>query len=41
MSENFEIKNLSASYGDKEVLRDINFSLQQGEFVCLCGPNGA
>ena len=41
MSENFEIKTLSASYGDKEVLRDINFSLQQGEFVCLCGPNGA
>lgn len=41
MSENFEIKNLSASYGDKAVLRDINFSLQQGEFVCLCGPNGA
>ncbi|BDC94554.1 ABC transporter ATP-binding protein [Treponema bryantii] len=41
MSESFEIKKLSASYGDKEVLRDINFSLQQGKFVCLCGPNGA
>ena len=41
MSDNFEIKNLYARYGDKEVLCDINFALQQGEFVCLCGPNGA
>lgn len=36
-----KIENLSASYGDKIVLSYVNFSLQQGEFICLCGPNGA
>lgn len=35
------VSNLSASYGDKTVLSDVNFSLQQGDFICLCGPNGA
>ena len=40
MSEEFVIENLSASYGDKQILRDISFSLKCGEFVCLCGPNG-
>ncbi len=41
MSEQYEIKNLSAAYGEKEVLHEVSFALQQGEFVCLCGPNGA
>lgn len=40
MSE-LKIQNLSASYGDKIVLSDVSFALQQSEFVCLCGPNGA
>ena len=35
------VSNLSASYGDKIVLSDVSFSLQQGDFVCLCGSNGA
>ena len=41
MSDQFEIKKLSAAYGEKEVLHEVSFALQQGEFVCLCGPNGA
>jgi NitT/TauT family transport system ATP-binding protein len=27
-------------FGDLEVLRDINFSMKNGEFVCLIGPSG-
>ena len=35
------VSHLSASYNKTLVLRDINLSLAQGEFVCLLGPNGA
>ena len=36
-----EIKNLNKYYGDNQVLKDINFSLDQGEFLCLLGPSGS
>ncbi len=36
-----EIKNLSAGYGDLEVLRDVSVSVAHGEAVVLIGPNGA
>ena len=35
-----ECKNLSKSYGTKEVLHEINFSVEQGEFFGLVGMNG-
>lgn len=35
------IKNLSKSYGDKEVLRDINLNVYRGEIIGYIGPNGA
>lgn len=35
-----EVTSLSKSYGDHEVLRDISFSLPEGEIVGLFGPNG-
>ncbi len=35
-----EVKNLSFSYGERPVLRDISFSIKQGEFVSILGPNG-
>jgi iron complex transport system ATP-binding protein len=37
----FEIKNLSYSFGDKKVLRDISFEAADGEFLGLMGPNGS
>ena len=36
-----EIKNLSKTYGDKEVLNDINLSITGGKIIGLLGKNGA
>ena len=36
-----EIKNMSKKYGDKYAIRDINFSLEEGKFLCLLGPSGS
>lgn len=35
-----EVKNLYKTYGDKEVLKDINFSLGEGNILCILGPSG-
>jgi iron complex transport system ATP-binding protein len=35
------IENLSFSFGDRQVLRDVSTRLEQGEFVALLGANGA
>jgi multiple sugar transport system ATP-binding protein len=35
-----ELINVSKSYGSVEVLRDVNLSLDQGEFVVFVGPSG-
>ncbi|PHR52762.1 MAG: sugar ABC transporter ATP-binding protein [Robiginitomaculum sp.] len=35
-----DLINVSKSYGSVEVLRDINLSLQKGEFVVFVGPSG-
>ncbi|MFS0644901.1 metal ABC transporter ATP-binding protein [Siminovitchia sp. 179-K 8D1 HS] len=35
------VRNLSVSYYGKEVLRDINFSCDNGKLVGIIGPNGA
>lgn len=36
-----EIKNLSKSYGKKEVLKDIDFTFESGKIYGLLGRNGA
>jgi branched-chain amino acid transport system ATP-binding protein len=36
-----EIKNINASYGFLQVLWDVSFHVEKGEFVALIGPNGA
>ena len=36
-----EIKNLSKSYGEKEVLKDINFTFEENRIYGLIGRNGA
>lgn len=36
-----KIENLNFSYAEKQILKNINLTLQKGEFVCLCGMNGS
>lgn len=36
-----EISNLSKSYGEKAVLKDINFTFESGKIYALIGRNGA
>ncbi|KNE22432.1 ABC-F family ATP-binding cassette domain-containing protein [Virgibacillus pantothenticus] len=36
-----DVQNLSHSFGDKMVLKDISFRLLKGEHIGLVGPNGA
>ena len=33
-------KNVQKSYGDREIIRDVNFTVEQGEFVVMIGPSG-
>lgn len=35
-----KVKDLSFSYGERSVLKEINFSASYGEFVSVLGPNG-
>ena len=42
MSETMiEICNLSKSFGDLEVLKDISLEVTRGEVVCIIGPSGS
>ncbi|NLY55015.1 MAG: amino acid ABC transporter ATP-binding protein [Firmicutes bacterium] len=36
-----EVKHLSKSFGANEVLKDINFSVNKGEVVCIIGASGS
>ena len=36
----FEMHSLSASYGSKTVLEDVNFSVGENDFIGVIGPNG-
>ena len=35
-----EVRNLSFSYGDRQVLEDISFRVEPGEMLSILGPNG-
>lgn len=41
MEKVIEIKHLNKSFGNNEVLRDVNFSVSKGEVVCLIGSSGS
>lgn len=34
------VKNLNLAFDGKEILKDISFSIQEGEFVSILGPSG-
>ncbi len=36
-----EVKNLNLWYGDKHTLKDISFSLQEREILCIVGESGS
>lgn len=36
-----KVKNLSVNYGDVEIIKDINFSLEPNDWLMIIGPNGA
>ena len=36
-----EVKNLSVNYGAVSALKDVSFSISEGEIVAMIGPNGA
>ncbi len=40
MTEKIAIKNLSFYYGDKQALKDLNFSINEKEVTALIGPSG-
>lgn len=41
MTDLIEVRKLVKRFGPKVVLRQVDFSVPQGEFVALLGPNGA
>lgn len=36
-----EVRHLVKSFGDLEVLKDINMTIHEGEVVCIIGPSGS
>ena len=41
MEKVIEVRHLSKSFGSNEVLKDINFSVNKGEVVCIIGSSGS
>lgn len=41
MSNILKVKNLSVSFNDFEVLKDLNFEVEKGTMQAVVGPNGA
>ncbi len=36
-----EVKNLCKSFGEKEILKNINVNIYKGDVVCVIGPSGS
>ncbi|MBE5967339.1 MAG: amino acid ABC transporter ATP-binding protein [Lachnospiraceae bacterium] len=41
MEKVIEIQHLKKSFGTNEILKDIDFSVNKGEVVCIIGPSGS
>ncbi|MBE0490654.1 MAG: ATP-binding cassette domain-containing protein [Sulfurospirillum sp.] len=39
-NEVLEVENITKSYGDLQVLKNINFKMEKGDKIALIGPNG-
>ena len=39
--EILEVKNLKVSYSNHTAIENINFKVNEGEYVCLMGENGS
>ena len=39
--EAIKIKDLTKKYGKNQILKNIDLSINEGEFYCLMGPNGS
>ena len=35
-----ELKNINKYYGDNHVLKDLNLTIEDGDFMTLLGPSG-
>ena len=40
MSDKLVVKNLKKTFGKREVLKDVSFTVQDGEFLSILGPSG-
>jgi ABC-type multidrug transport system fused ATPase/permease subunit len=41
IKNNIEFKNISLKYGEKEILKNIQMNIAQGQMIALVGPSGA
>lgn len=41
MTDVLKVKHLSKKFGDREVLKDISFQVQEGAVICLIGASGS
>ena len=41
LNDGLIVNKISKTYGNKQVVRDINLTIKRGEIVGLLGPNGA
>ena len=41
MTSVMKIKGLSKKFGEREVLKNINFEVEEGKVVCLIGASGS
>lgn len=35
-----QVEHVSVSFGDRKILEDLSFSIEEGAFTCICGPSG-
>ena len=40
-SKALDVRNVAVAFDDKQVLKNINFTADKGEFIGIIGPNGA